>query len=136
MNEYTNDPARDARLREALGSLDPLPAAEVDWNRLRTSVAARAELPLARRRRGQRERLRWMRPVVPAAAAAGLALVVATQMFQPGSNPALVAGNDVPADFHPVVEQVLGTEISEFELDLLFGQVDADQLAVAAVGRR
>jgi hypothetical protein len=135
MNEITRDPMPDPELRELLGALDAPPAAEVDWERLRASVNERAELPLARRRRTQRSGSRWLRPVLPAAAAAALAAIVATQIFR--TEPAGVeAGNgDVAIGFHPVVEEVLGTSITEMEMDLLFGQVSADMLVVAAVDR-
>lgn len=136
MNERTRDPAPDPQLRQALASLDEPPAAQVDWERLRASIHERAELPLARRRRDQRTGTRWLRPVLPAAVAAGLALIAGIRLFSPAPGDTEVAGTDLPAGFHPVVEQVLGTEISEFELDLLFGQVSADVLVVAAIDRQ
>jgi hypothetical protein len=133
MNDHMLDPAPDPRLQQALSSLDEPPLDRVDWERLRATTIDRAALPLARRRREQRHRPRWLRPVLPAAMAAGLALAVGTSLFRSGD--ADRTGTDVPTGFHPVVEQVLGTEISEAELDLLFGVVDADLLVVAAVDR-
>jgi hypothetical protein len=132
MNEITRDPAPDPELREVLGSLDRPPLQEVDWERLRTSVNARAELPLARRRRAA-SGTRWLRPMLPAAAAAALAVVVTTQLFRTEPQGVEMANGDW--GFHPVVEEVLGTSISEAEMDLLFGQVSADMLVVAAVDR-
>jgi hypothetical protein len=135
MNDILRDPAPEPRLQQALASLDEPPAAQVEWDRLRASIHERAELPLARRRRDQRSGTRWLRPMLPAAMAAGLALFVGTRLFSPAPADTDVARADTPTGFHPVVEQVLGSEISEFELDLLFGQIDADMLVVAAVDR-
>jgi len=132
MNESTHDPIADPRLSQELAGLDPTPVEEVDWAQLHASIADRAAMPLARRRREPRRAPRWLRPAIPAAIAAGLAAVVATQMIPGGSGPAERFNGDVPTAFHPTVEQVLGTEMSEFELDLLFGQFSADMLVVAA----
>jgi hypothetical protein len=130
MTNFDRDPAPDPQLKQLLGSLGEPPMSEVDWDRLRGSIRARAELPLARRRRAHRVRP-WLRAALPTAAAAGLALAVATNLFGPGTPPnGWVAGDDA---FHPVIEEVLGASLSEFEVDLLFGQVSADMLAVAAV---
>ncbi|HEU4455281.1 MAG TPA: hypothetical protein VFR81_19610, partial [Longimicrobium sp.] len=53
--DLARDPERDPALASALrGALGDVP--EPDWTRLRSSVAARAELPLARRRRAARSR--------------------------------------------------------------------------------
>jgi hypothetical protein len=133
MNEPIRDPAPDPELRQALASLEAPPLAEVDWARLHGSIHDRATMTLARRRRDRRSTPAWVRPLVPMAAAAGLALVVSTQLFWPAGPPHDGTPGEVPAEFHPVVEQVLGASISETELDLLFGQVSAEMLVVAAV---
>jgi negative regulator of sigma E activity len=132
MNEPLRDPAPDPELRQALASLEPAPIDEVDWALLRGAIRDRAALPLAQRRRAQRTIPAWRRPLVPMAAAAGLALIVSTQLFRPATT-GDVARADAQAGFRPVVEEVLGAQISETELDLLFGQVSADMLVVAAV---
>jgi len=49
-HDLTRDPERDPALSAALrGAMGDVP--EPDWDRLRSSVAARAELPLARDRK-------------------------------------------------------------------------------------
>jgi hypothetical protein len=133
MTDLMRDPAPDPELQKALGALDEPSLAEVNWERLQASIRDRAELPLARQRRTQRSAARWLRPAVPIAAAAGFALAVATGVFQSGSEPTLASNGEVPASFHPVVEEVLGSYISEYELDLLFGEVSAEMLVVAAL---
>jgi hypothetical protein len=134
MPQHIDDPMPDPELRGAIDALDAPPADQVDWDRLCASIAARAELPLARRRR-DRGRSGWIRAAMPTAAAAALAAVVAIGVFTRGGE-APGPNGESALGFHPVVEQVLGVEISEFELDLLFGQVSADMLAVAAVDQR
>ncbi|MBA4157560.1 MAG: hypothetical protein H0X65_08800 [Gemmatimonadetes bacterium] len=131
MKEPMHDPSPDPELRQALGSLSSSPPAEVDWVRMRQSVRERAELPLARRRL-RRKVAGWARPILPVAAAAGLALLIAIRGVAPGDESPEVAIAS-PQGFHPVVEEVLGIVLSEAEFDLLFGDVSADLLVVAAV---
>lgn len=69
------DPTLGATLRWMDG--EP-PVHEVDWDRLRATVRARAELPLARRRSSLSRVRGWARPLVPLAAAAGVALAMWT----------------------------------------------------------
>lgn len=135
MNEFLRDPEPDPRLRHALGSLDEPPLEAVDWERLRGSIRERAALPLARRRREQqRPARRWLRPLVPAAAAAALALVIGSYVAGPTPEPA-AEPIATATGFRPVVEEVLGIPLSEEELDLLFGPVSADMLVVAALAQ-
>jgi hypothetical protein len=131
MNLHSEGPAPDPRLREALDLAAATPEDSVDWDALRAGVRTRAEMPLARQRR-RRNRSRWVRTAAPAAVAAALAALMATGVFRTE----LAGDPDVALGLHPVVEQVLGVEISEFEMDLLFGQVSADNLVVAAVDQR
>jgi anti-sigma factor RsiW len=136
MNEPLRDPAPDPELRQALASLGTPPFDDVDWARLRGSIHERAAMPLARRRRSQRSTQGWTRPMIPVAAAAGFALVVSTSLFWPSGQTGDGAVAEVPGEFRPVVEQVLGARITDLELDLLFGQVSADMLVVAAVDQQ
>ncbi|HEX2090767.1 MAG TPA: hypothetical protein VHG28_00140 [Longimicrobiaceae bacterium] len=139
MEELSRDPAADPRLAAALRNLDPPPAGEVDWERLRASLRARAELPLARRRRTARLRTaaRWARVVVPAAAAAGLALAVQTRALRPVGGPqssGRVAG-DIGAGRPALVDEVVYASYPAQEVDrLISGRAEADALLLAAVG--
>jgi hypothetical protein len=132
MNDSSSDPIRDRVLRDALREVDDLPT-DVDWVRLRRSIQDRAALPLARRR-SRRDRVRWIRPLVPSLAAAGLAAVLSLQLTGVGGG-----GIDDPAEeggvaaLRPVFEEVLGAPLSEAELDLLLGEVSADRLVLATL---
>lgn len=71
------DIQQDPELGFALRLVEPDPPfAEVDWDALRSSIVARAELPLARRRTRSAQISRWMRPLIPLAAAASIAMAV------------------------------------------------------------
>jgi hypothetical protein len=135
MNRSSSDPVRDWEIRDALRATAPVPN-DVDWTRLRRSIEDRATLELARRRaaRVRRERARWMRPLVPAAAAAGLAVVITFQALMPlrGGADDSVEATGIAA-LRPVFEEVLGAPLTEAELDLLLGEVNADRLVVAAL---
>lgn len=132
MNEHMHDPSPDPELRRALGSLSTPPVEAVDWARMQHSIRERVELPLARRRRVRGTVARWVRPILPLTAAAGLALLIVVGVVAPGDEGPNVAAAS-PQGFHPVVEEVLGITLSEAEYDLLFGDVSADLLVVAAV---
>jgi hypothetical protein len=68
-----HDPERDESLAALLrDAAEPVPA--MDWDAMRTRIAAAAELPLARaRRRAQPRRGSLLRALLPLAAAAGIA---------------------------------------------------------------
>ncbi len=80
-------PEPDEALGSALREVVPeAPVERVDWRAFRAAVLARAELPLARLRRRQRQRwwevtAGWARAAVPAAAAAGVVLALALGAF-------------------------------------------------------
>ncbi len=140
MEHLDREPAPDPRLGAALRDLDPSPAAEVDWERLRASVAARAELPLARRRRaaGARRASGWARVVVPAAAAAGIAFAVNAGALRP-SAPSAGSGPRVAVDSGPArrpgVEELVYASYPAQEVDRwITGRADAEALLGAAVG--
>jgi len=111
----------DASLAAALRSVAPAaPVEEVDWGRLHAALHDRAALPLARRRRAARLKraVRWAALAVPAAAAAGVALVV---LPEPRSSAS--------------VEEVVHASLPAGELDhLISGRAEREALLLAAVG--
>lgn len=133
MNEMNHDPARDPQLADALRTYGEPPAAEVNWQALRSSINERAELPLARRRheRKQKSQVRWLRPLVPLAAAAGVALALGLNVIGSGPDAEPQDGTQATG-IRPLVEEVLGAQISESEFDLLFGGSSTDALLLAA----
>lgn len=133
---HEHDPASDAELRSAMLRAEE----DAEWTaeraaRLRQGVMARAELPLARRRRAVvRGRLRTLsRPLVPLAAAAALAGVLLLGPRMVGTGHSDPEGLHFPAALRPAVEEVLGTRISEEEFRLFTGGADAELLLTAAV---
>jgi hypothetical protein len=81
---YEHDPELSAALRDTYGD-----APEIDFAALRGAVMARAELPLARMRRGQRKspwpaRFRAFVPLAAAAGVVGTAFALGVQM--PGTH--------------------------------------------------
>lgn len=125
------DPAFRAALRHAAG--EP-PLEEVDWDALRSSIGARAALPLARRRAGaQRSGTRWARALIPLAAAASVALAVwlggaGTGEPDAGSHTAAAPAAQTP-------EEVLRLDVSEQEFrQLVSGRADPEALLMLAVG--
>lgn len=134
MNDHdlNQDPRRDPELERALRAIgDEPPLHEVDWDSLRAGIRARAELPLARRRAAPpaRRAALWMRPLVPAALAAGIVL---TLVMRPGTG---TGDADEPDGFDLiVVEQALHADVSDPEFRMMVaGMDDADALLQIAV---
>lgn len=136
-DERWEEPVSDPELRAALSSLEGEPPLEaVDWSALQRSIGARAELPLARRRRGAQPLLRppaararqgW-RPLLPLAVAASIALVVWTGGG--GETPEAAVGQLSP-------EEVFEADLSEQEFRLLVsGGADPEELLLIALGER
>jgi hypothetical protein len=130
------DPVHDPDLRSALLRAE----GEVPWDaesaaRLGDRVLARAELPLARRRKLANRERRWsrLRPLAPLAAAAGLGglLLLGPRLAPTGAGEA--EGLYFPAALRPAVEEILGTRISEEEFLLFTGAADAELLLTAAI---
>lgn len=128
-DETPQDPTPDPALAAALRSLaDEPPLESVDWERLRTSIAARAELPLARlRARGSdrpvpaRAAARLARPLLPLAVAASVALAV--WVGTAGEPPAAESAARLP------VEEAFRPDLSEQEFRLLVsGGTDPEAL--------
>lgn len=131
------DPAPDPRLQKALRDLDGEPPLEqVDWVALRRSISDRAEMPLARRRRAQRTApRRWLQLLIPAAAAAGLALVAIFGVSRSGSDAApLVSASEAARTGFITAEEALRADLSDDEFVLLVaGLDDSDALLRLAV---
>ena len=128
-NDHRRDPDRDDALGAALrGALGEVP--EPDWGRLRASIAARAELPLARRRRQGSGFGRWgrVRALVPLAAAAGIAgAALAITTARPSSPPPL------SAEEQRMLQQIVEAPFSDAD-PLLTGETAREALLEAAVG--
>lgn len=135
INEETNDIERDPELEAALRLIESEPPFdEVDWSALRSSITARAELPLARRRTRSARLARWTRPLVPLAAAASIALALwITGPFGELANPIASGAPDVVV---PAVspEDVFQADLSEQEFrNIVSGRANADALLLLAV---
>jgi hypothetical protein len=122
---FTRDPELAATLRGALGDVP-----EPDWDRLRASVAARAELPLARRRRGGRVLglSGRVRTLVPLAAAAGIAGAALAVTLGPSRQTAPLTPDEVQA-----MEAIVDHSLQDVNA-LVTGEVAREQLLDAAVG--
>lgn len=124
--DLTRDPERDAALSAALrGAMGDVP--EPDWDRLRSSVAARAELPLARRRREARPRP-WTRArsLLPLAAAAGIAGLALSLTLRPADPPPLTEAD------RRMVEQIVDAQLPDVD-PLLSGEAAREALIEAMV---
>ena len=123
-DDFTRDPALGAALRDSYGA-----APEIDFAALQGAVMARAELPLARMRRGTRSP--WQarfRAFVPLAAAAGVVgTAFALGVTAPGGEPPLTAAEQAQ------VEQILDASLPDVG-ELVVGQLSNEQLLNAAAG--
>jgi hypothetical protein len=122
---FTRDPELAAALRGALGDVP-----EPDWDRLRASVAGRAELPLARRRRGRRGPglSGRVRTLIPLAAAAGIAGAALALTLDPSRQTAPLSAAEVQA-----MEAIVDQSLQDVNA-LVTGEVAREQLLDAAVG--
>jgi hypothetical protein len=123
--DLTRDPELATALRGALGDVP-----EPDWARLHASVAARAELPLARLRRETRPAARsWrrVRPLVPLAAAAGIAAAALAISLRPASPPPLTE-----ADLR-MVDQIVESQLPDVD-PLLTGELAREEMINAVAG--
>ena len=128
------DPLVGAALRWAEGE-DPLD--DVDWAAMRSNIRSRSSLPLARRRAIQVASPRWVRPLLPIAAAASIAVLLWTG--------GLDFGGSAPIDVAPVtvganpasIREALLSDVSDQEFRLLMAERnDADELLLIAAGQR
>lgn len=134
-HEPMNDAARDREIEAALRLAESEPPFdEVDWSALRSSITARAEMPLARRRARSARRARWTRTFVPLAAAASIAL--ALWVTGPFGELATPVARGAPDAVVPAVspEDVFQADLSEQEFrNIVSGTADADALLLLAV---
>lgn len=133
--ELEPDPVMGEALRLAVGDV---PLEEVDWSAMRTNIRGRAALPLARRRALEAASPRWVRPLLPIAAAASIALVLWTGAFNLPGGPAInVAPVTVSAGQQASIREVLLSDVSEQEFRVLMAERnDADELLLIAASQR
>ena len=129
MQSTHHDPERDPVLAGALrDAYGPVP--EIDFGRLRGSILAQAEMPLARARREQRARpAPRFRAWVPLAAAAGVAGIAFALTVRPvADRPRHVSEAD-----RQQVEQILDESVPDLS-QLVSGQTGGDEMLNAAIG--
>ncbi len=122
--EITRDPALAALLREAAPGP---PMDDVDWDRLRGAVSARAELPLARLRRGAPPR--WTRRWLPLGAAAGIAAAAFGVALRPAASPA-----PLPVEERRLVEAIVAESLPANIDQMISGDAAEGALLEAATG--
>lgn len=127
--EITPDPVLGAALRWVDGDA---PLQEVEWDSLRRNIRDRAAFNLAQRRTSRRARGRWIRPLVPLAAAASVAMAV---WLGGGGG----AGTNTTAELagsgqaRHASEEVLFTELSEQEFRMVVsGRSNPNELLMIA----
>jgi len=138
MKQKENEILRDPEIAAALRMIEAEPPlAEVDWEALRSTIVARAELPLAQRRTRSARRARWTRPLVPLAAAASIALAVWVNGLgrtDPATAP--IAADAESELLAPTVtpEDVFQADLTKQEFrHLVSGRANADALLLVAI---
>jgi hypothetical protein len=133
--ELKPDPLVAAALRWADGEV---PMDDVDWAAMRTNIRHRASLPLARRRALEAASPRWVRPLLPIAAAASIAALLWTGGLDFGASTILdMAPVTVGAAYPSTIQEALLSDVSDQEFRLLMaGRNDADELLLIAAGQR
>lgn len=136
--EMDREPDRDPRLAEALRRADPPPPDDtVNWAAMRTAIAARAEIPLARLRFAAAPPRRarsgfWRRAVAiaPIAAAAGVAALLWI------GAPDAFRDQDAPDEAGlTTLERAFGHDLSEQEFRMIVsGRADPEALLLVAAG--
>jgi hypothetical protein len=131
--EMRPDPLLGAALRWAEGEV---PVDEVDWSAMRTTIRSRAALPLARRRASAKPR--WVRPVIPIAAAASIAVLLwAGGIGRDGPTGAAVSVAAPGATYQLSIQEALLADMSEQEFRLLVSdRNDPDDLLMIAASER
>lgn len=132
--DIRRDPLVGAALRWADGEV---PLDEVDWAAMRTTIRNRASLPLARRR-ARSVRPKWLTPLIPLAAAAGIAMVIWTGI--PGSDAPGVNGTAVAASgaaYQLSMQEALLADMSEQEFRMFVAErSDPDALLMIAASEQ
>lgn len=133
--ELKPDPLIGAALRWADGEV---PMDEVDWDAMRTNIRNRAELPLARRRALHVASPRWVKPLLPLAAAAGLAGIFWLGGFGGDDTAAPTAAPVAVGATNPTsIREALLSDVSDQEFRLLVAdRNDPDELLMIAAGQR
>lgn len=137
MTQENNEMFRDPEIAAALRMIESEPPlAEVDWSALRSSIVARAELPLAQRRSRSARLHRWARPLVPLAAAASIALAVwVNGTIGPSFSRPIAEGNAEIVAPNVTPEDVFQADVTEQEFLLLVsGRANTDDLLRLAAG--
>jgi hypothetical protein len=119
-DEITRDPELAALLR---GAAPEPPVDDVDWERLRGAVSARAELPLARLRRDAPRPRRWL----PLSAAAAIAAVALGVSLRPAPEP-------LPVEERRLVEAIVAESLPANVDQMISGAAAEGALLEAAVG--
>jgi hypothetical protein len=119
-DEITRDPELAALLR---GAAPEPPVDDVDWERLRGAVSARAELPLARLRRDAPRPRRWL----PLSAAAAIAAVALGLSLRPAPEP-------LPVEERRLVEAIVAESLPANVDQMISGAAAEGALLEAAVG--
>ena len=133
--ELRPDPLIGAALRWAEGEV---PVDEVDWDAMRSNIRHRAQLPLARRRALEAASPRWLKALLPVAAAAGLASIVWIGGFggQESATPGAAPMSIGPASSASIQEALL-SDISDQEFRVLVAdRNDPDELLMIAASER
>jgi len=136
MRQEEKEMQPDATLGAALRWMEGEPPMDqVDWEALRSSIGRRAELPLAQRRTRSARLRRVIRPLVPLAAAASVALALwaGDRMGQPGGGAPFA--ERAAAVESVSAEEVFQANVSEQEFQLMVsGHDNADALLLIALG--
>jgi hypothetical protein len=131
--ELEPDPLVGAALRWMEGEV---PLDDVDWATMRTNIRNRAALPLARRRALRAASPRWVRPLIPIAVAASIAVVLWTGDFGGGDSAVTnIAPVTVGAALQPTIQEALLADVTEQEFRLLVADNDSDALLMIAASR-
>lgn len=126
------DPMIGAALRWAEGEV---PMDEVDWSAMRSSIRGRAEMPLARRRRARTRPTRWLRPLIPLAAAASVAVLIWTGGVG-RDGPTTIAPSVVGTAYQISVQEALLADMTEQEFRrVVADRNDPDELLLIAVSQ-
>ena len=121
----STEPTRDPELAALLRSAAPQPPMdEVDWDRLHGAVVARAELPLAARRRSARREPRWLPLGIAGIAAASLAIAL-----RPAPDP-----RPLPLEERRVVDAIVAESLPSNVDQMISGDAAEGALLAALVG--
>ena len=132
--ELQPDPLVGAAMRWAEGEV---PMEEVDWSAMRTNIRERAALPLARRRALRVASPRWVKPLLPIAAAASIAVLMWTGSIEIGG-PSTVDVAPVTVSTGPSIQDAILSDLSdqEFTRLLVSDRNDPDDLLMIAASER